>query len=273
MKVGRLVCAAMADKNSSWIEGMAEAYDTLLVPTVFAPFADDLARRVAAKSPLRILELGAGSGALTAALLAQTDAVVTATDLNDAMVAVGKANVPDAAWQQADAMALPFDDASFDVVTAQFCAMFFPDKAAGFAQIRRVLAPGGTFLFNTWGPIAEHEFEVAVTEGLEAVFGDAAPPFLANVPHGYNQVARVEADLRAGGLELRDAQRVELVGHAPSAHTLAEGYCRGTPVRNAIAELDGNFDEVIDAVRAALTARLGDGAISGSMSAVVFDAG
>jgi SAM-dependent methyltransferase len=263
----------MADKNSSWIEGMAEAYDTLLVPTVFAPFAEDLARRVASHSPERILELGAGSGALTRTLVEQTQAAVTATDLNDAMVAVGKTNVPAAAWQQADAMALPFDDASFDVVASQFCAMFFPDKPTAFAQVRRCLAPGGTFLFNTWGPIAEHEIEVAVVQGFEAVLGDAAPPFLANVPHGYHDVATVEADLRAGGLELRDAERIELVGRAASARGLAEGYCLGTPNRNALAELDADFDEVITAVSAALTDRLGPDPIEASRSAVVFTAG
>jgi SAM-dependent methyltransferase len=262
----------MADKNSSWIEGMAEAYDTLLVPTVFAPFAEDLARRVEAKSPQRLLELGAGSGALTRELLS-SNAAVTATDLNEAMVAVGKANVPEAAWQQADAMALPFDDATFDVIASQFCAMFFPDKPTAFAQVRRCLAPGGSFLFNTWGPIAEHEFEVAVVEGFVAVLGDKAPRFLENVPHGYHDVGTVEADLRAGGLELRDAERVELVGTAASARGLAEGYCLGTPNRNALVELDADFDEVIAAVTAALTARFGADPIAGPMSAMVFDAG
>jgi SAM-dependent methyltransferase len=263
----------MDDKNRSWIEGMAEAYDTGLVPTVFAPFAEDLADRVAARAPQRVLELGAGSGALTRVRLDRTTAAVTATDLNDAMVAVGRANAPGAHWQQADAMALPFDAKSFDVVTAQFCAMFFPDKPAAFAQVRHCLTPGGAFLFNTWGPIAEHAFEVAVMEGLEAFFGAAdAPRFLEQIPHGYHDVATVEADLRAGGFELRDAQRFELVGRAPSAAVLAEGYCRGTPNRNAIAEREANVDDVIAAVRAALEARFGTGPIEGRMSALVFDA-
>jgi SAM-dependent methyltransferase len=264
----------MDDKNRSWVAGMAEAYDTGLVPTVFAPFAEDLAARVAARTPQRVLELGAGSGALTKALLAHGCTQVTATDLNDAMVAVGEANAPGAQWRQADAMALPFDDASFDAVAAQFSAMFFPDKPTAFAQVRRCLVPRGTFVFNTWGPIAEHEFEAAVMAGLEAFFGAAdTPRFLEQIPHGYHDVAKVEADLRAGGFELRDAQRVELVGQASSAAVLAEGYARGTPIRNAVAERDAPADDVIGAIRAALEARFGSGAIEGRMSAFVFDAG
>src|SRR4051794_8068268 len=110
---------------------MPEAYEKRLVPTVFGPFAVDLAARVAARAPARVLELAAGTGALTRELArAVPQAEVTATDLNDAMVDFGRARVPGATWRQADAMRLPFDDGSFDVVACQFGVMFLPDKPA-----------------------------------------------------------------------------------------------------------------------------------------------
>ena len=60
-------------------------------------------------------------------------------------------------------MALPFADASFDAVVCQFGVMFFPDKPKAFAETRRVLRPGGAFLFNAWDRIGENEFTDVVT--------------------------------------------------------------------------------------------------------------
>ena len=68
-------------------------------------------------------------------------------------------------WRQADALALPFEDQSFDVVACQFGAMFFPDKVQGYREARRVLKPGGRFLFNVWDEISENEFADVVTAG------------------------------------------------------------------------------------------------------------
>lgn len=67
-------------------------------------------------------------------------------------------------WQQADALGLPFEDASFDVVCCQFGAMFFPDRAAGYAEARRVLRLGGRFVFSVWDRIEENAFADAVTK-------------------------------------------------------------------------------------------------------------
>ena len=75
----------------------------------------------------------------------------------DPAVSVGTSRV--VTWRQADAMNLPFADSTFDVVVCQFGAMFFPDKAAAFAETRRVLRPGGTFLFNVWDRIEDNELE------------------------------------------------------------------------------------------------------------------
>ena len=63
-------------------------YDTHLVPLIFQPYADDLARRVASRKPRRVLEIAAGTGVVTralAALLPERTEIV-ATDLNQAML-------------------------------------------------------------------------------------------------------------------------------------------------------------------------------------------
>ena len=47
-------------------------------------------------------------------------------------------------------MALPFADASFDVVVCQFSIMFFPEKEKSYREAYRVLAPGGRYVFSVW---------------------------------------------------------------------------------------------------------------------------
>src|SRR3954447_26950438 len=164
---------------------MSSAYDEYLVPAVFRPYADDLASRVAQHQPRVVLELAAGTGVLTRAMTVNLPGTqVTATDLNVAMVDVGSAQVPTATWRQADAMQLPFGDATFDLVVCQFGVMFFPDRPVAYAEVGRVLRPGGHFLFNSWGPLATHEVEATVMAAMAERFPDDAPSFLARVPHG-----------------------------------------------------------------------------------------
>ncbi|WP_371619539.1 class I SAM-dependent methyltransferase [Streptomyces sp. NBC_00454] len=249
---------------------MPAAYEQYLVPVLFRPFAEDLAARAAPLQPRRILELAAGTGALTSLLLsAVPSAEVTATDLNEAMVAFGSSRAPGAVWRQADAQRLPFPDGSFDLVVCQFGVMFFPDRVAAFAEARRVLAPGGRFLFNTWGPIGTHAFDAAVQAGLEQAFPVDPPRFLPTVPHGYADPAVVAADLVAAGFGVEEEQELTLDGRAASAADVAIGFLTGTPVRAAVEER-GDGPTVRATVIEEMTARLGAGPVVAPMTAYVF---
>ncbi|MFF9410866.1 class I SAM-dependent methyltransferase [Streptomyces anandii] len=251
---------------------MSEAYEQYLVPVVFRPFAADLTARAAALHPRRVLELAAGTGALTVDLLtAAPSAEVTATDLNEAMVEFGATRAPGAVWRQADAQRLPFPDGGFDLVVCQFGVMFFPDRIGAFTEVRRVLAPGGRFLFNTWGPLGTHAFEVALQAGLERAFPVDPPRFFQTVPHGYADPVVVAADLAAAGFAVEDEQRLTLQGRAPSTADLATGYLTGTPVRAAVEERS-HGPAVLATVVEEMTARLGPGPVTAPMTAYVFRA-
>lgn len=255
-----------------WSESMPAAYEQYLVPVVFRPFAEDLAARAAALHPREILEIAAGTGVLTADLLAAApSADVTATDLNEAMVAFGSTRAPGALWRQADAQQLPFPDGSFDLVICQFGVMFFPARIEAFTEIYRVLAPGGRFLFNTWGPIGTHAFEVALQAGLERAFPADPPRFFQTVPHGYADAAVVATDLAAAGFTVQDEQELTLQGWAASTADLATGYLTGTPVRAAVEER-GDGPAVLVTVIEEMTARLGPGPVAAPMMAYVFHA-
>jgi SAM-dependent methyltransferase len=251
---------------------MSTAYDEHLVPAVFQPYADDLASRVARHQPPVVLELAAGTGVLTQSMTALLPGTqITATDLNVAMVDVGSTKVPSATWRQADAMQLPFEDETFDLVACQFGVMFFPDRPAAYAEVARVLRPGGHFLFNCWGPLATHDIETAVIAILAECFPDDPPSFLARVPHGYHDPDLVASDLTTAGFGGIHLETVELDCTGRSAADLARGYCRGTPLRPEI-EARGDLEATTDAVASALERRFGSGPVVGRMSALVVSA-
>jgi SAM-dependent methyltransferase len=263
----------MSDEASRvWAEDMSAAYDEYLVPAVFRPYADDLASRVARHRPQDVLELAAGTGVLTRAMMASLpQARVTATDLNVAMVDVGSAQVPAATWRQADAMQLPFGDASFDLVACQFGVMFFPDRPAAYADVARALRPGGHFLFNCWGPLATHDVEATVIATLAESFPDDPPDFLARVPHSYHDADRIAADVATAGFGGVVIEMVQLDCIGKAAADLARGYCRGTPLRGEI-EARGDLDSTTGAVAIALERRFGSGPVVGRMAALVVSA-
>ena len=77
--------------------------------------------------------------------------------------------------------------------------MFFPDKVQGYREARRVLKPGGRYVFNVWDRIAENEFADVVTQALAEVFPDDPPRFLARTPHGYHDADTIREELDAAG--------------------------------------------------------------------------
>jgi ubiquinone/menaquinone biosynthesis C-methylase UbiE len=255
-----------------------ELYDQLLVPLIFEPYATDLGARVAALKPARVLETAAGTGVVTRALARSlpASADIVATDLNPPMLAraaaVGTARPVE--WRPADAMQLPFADASFDVVVCQFGVMFFPDKAHAYAEARRVLRPGGMFLFNAWDRIEDNEIAHAVTEALAAVYPSDPPRFMARTPHGYHDAQAIARDLAQGGFNAAPA--IEVIAarsRAASPLIAAMAYCQGTPLRNEIearaAQGGAGLAAATAVVAKAITERFGDGAVDAKIQARV----
>src|SRR6516164_6574166 len=120
-----------------------EFYDRLLVPVLFAPYARILADRLRGMTVGNVLEIAAGTGVVTRALVhTLPEAVnITATDLNPPMLdrARSHAGMARVHWQQANALALPFGEHEFDCAICQFGVMFFADKRAAFRETFRVL--------------------------------------------------------------------------------------------------------------------------------------
>jgi ubiquinone/menaquinone biosynthesis C-methylase UbiE len=249
-------------------------YDQYLGPMIFSPYADDLAARLADIRHGRVLETAAGTGVVTRALVCalRQDVSIVATDLNQPMLdhASGQLQSERVTWRQADAHTLPFADATFEAVVCQFGVMFFQDKPRAFAEALRVLKPGGRFLLNVWDRIEENEFADVVVRSVAALFPDDPPLFLARTPHGHHDAAALEAQLRAAGFRTTSVETVARESTAPSALSVAVGYCQGTPMRN---EIEGHGPDALaratGAATAALAARYGAGPVSGRIKAHV----
>src|SRR3954468_20091235 len=179
----------MTATDAAFAGSIPGLYHRLLGPLLFEPYAWDLAARAGALAPQKILETAAGTGIVTGALMREAPkAEIVATDLNQAMLDVAGGRLM--SWrvrlQQADAQALPFDDASFDAVVCQFGAMFFPDRAAAYREARRVLKRGGRFLFNVWDRLDRNPVTAAVAEAVAAMFPDDPPRFFERTPFGHH---------------------------------------------------------------------------------------
>ena len=250
-------------------------YESHLVPLIFEPYAADLVRRIPAPPLRRVLEIAAGTGVVTRALAATLppSTAIVATDLNPPMLEQARAigTQRPVEWRQADAMQLPFDDGAFDAVLCQFGVMFLPDKPKAFAEARRVLKPGGVFLFNVWDRIDENEFADCVTRALESVFPDDPPRFMARTPHSYHDRAAIAHDLQRGGFVARPTiSTVAARSRAATARIPAVAYCQGTPLRNEIEARDASrLGEATDAAEHAIARRFGPGPVDGKIQAHV----
>jgi ubiquinone/menaquinone biosynthesis C-methylase UbiE len=263
----------MAETDKLFAGSIPKVYDTLMVPLIFAPYAADLADRVAAVSPAAVLETAAGSGVVARALAPRLgpDARYVVTDLNQPMLDYAAARQgpdPRIEWSQADALDLPFADASFDVVCCQFGAMFFPDRVAGYAAAGRVLRPGGRYIFSVWDRIEDNAFADEVTSAVATVFPHDPPRFLARTPHGYHDVGQIRDELTRAGFGRIEIQTCEKVSRAASARDVATAFCQGTPLRNEIEARDPSLLQAATECATAAIARChGDGPVAGKMQA------
>jgi ubiquinone/menaquinone biosynthesis C-methylase UbiE len=252
-------------------------YDQHLGPMIFAPYADDLASRLADLQHGRILETAAGTGVVTRALVSALPEglLIEATDLNQPMIEYASSQLlsPRVTFRQADAQFLPFPDGVFDAVVCQFGVMFFPDKPRAFSEAHRVLKPGGRFLFNVWDRIEENEFADIVVKSVATLFPDDPPMFLARTPHGHHDTAVLEAQLRAVGFRTVTTEAVTRESAAPNALSVAVGYCQGTPMRNEIEAHDpSRLAEATDVAAATIAKRFGSGPVTGKIRAHVISA-
>lgn len=265
----------MLETDKVFAGSIPENYDRYMVPLIFEAYAADMARRAAALSPGAVLEIAAGTGVVTRALAPELSAGASyvVTDLNQPMLDYAASRQPPddrISWRQADALALPFADAAFDLVCCQFGAMFFPDRVAAYREARRVLKAGAHLLFSVWDRIEENVFADNVTNALARMFPHDPPRFLARTPHGYHDTALIRSELAQAGFSAVEIETRADQSRAASPRIPAVAYCQGTVLRNEIEARDsGKLEAATDYAAAAIADKHGRGEVSAKIQAHV----
>lgn len=143
--------------------------------------------------------------------------------------------------------------------------MFFPDVRR-VREARRVLRPGGAFLFSVWDRIEGSELAATVTEALASVFRSAPPRFFDRTPHGYDEPGVIAAVLAAAGSSesSRPVATLAARSRAFTPKAPAAAYCE-TPLPMEIEARGGPVDAVTRARAAAIARRFGTGPVDGKI--------
>jgi SAM-dependent methyltransferase len=173
--------ATIAAMGTARYDGLADAYDAFV--DVHAPYysvAADALRRRLLTGPGRCLDLGCGGGHFTAVAV-ELGWTVVGVDGSADQLRVARRRLPDVELVCADAADLPFDDDSFDAAYSTFTHTDFDDFAAAIAEVRRIVRPGGRFVY-----VGNHPCFVGATQEQPA---DGTP----RLHPGYRRSGRWDA--------------------------------------------------------------------------------
>ncbi len=170
--------ARIEEMSSPWALGDYDRFARELIWSL----GPELVEACAIGPGRRVLDVATGTGNV-AIRAAQAGAEVVAADLTRESLATGERNARELGlaidWVQADAQALPFGDAEFDVVTSSFGAIFAPDHRAVAGELLRVCRPGGTIGMANFTPEGTAaDFFGALAPHAPAPDPGAQPPVL-----------------------------------------------------------------------------------------------
>jgi ubiquinone/menaquinone biosynthesis C-methylase UbiE len=267
----------MASTDAAFAGSIPGLYDRHLRPLLFEPYAEEVADRALKFEPRWILETAAGTGIVTAALArAIPEAHMVGTDLNQAMLDVARTRIASGniQFEVADALDLPFEAGSFDLVVCQFGVMFYPDRVRGNAEARRVLREGGRYMVVVWDRLERNPASHAVHEAVAALYPDNPPGFLARTPFGYHDPAIIEHDLLQAGFTDIEFETVELRSMPnATARDAARGFVLGSPLRAELEERDPKgLDGAVEAAEQAASRLNGPRGFDSRLSAHVVTA-
>ena len=218
----------------------AENYERYFVPAIGAPLASDLIDAASLRPGERVLDVACGTGVVTRLAAGHVEAAgnVSGVDINPGMLAVARENAPAASsieWYEGSAEALPFADATFDVVLCQMGLQFFPDKPKALQEMRRVLAPGGRALINVPGPTPQ--LFAVLENALASHLGPDAAGFVRAV-FSLHDPSDVHDLVRDAGLEDVEARSETKTLRLPPPAQFLWQYVHSTPLAAAAAGLD-----------------------------------
>jgi len=232
-----------------------ELFERYLVPAVTAPWAADLV--AVADPPLgaRVLDVACGTG-IAARLAAERVGPaghVVGLDLNPGMLAVARGLPPlpgaPITWQEANAVALPFPESTFDVVLCHQGLQFFPDRLAAPREMHRVLEPGGRLALSVYSAIEHNPATQAMADAL-ARHGAPQAAAIKRAEHALADADALHALLTEAGFRDIALRTATLTVRLPSPQAYVQIQLTATPLATVASDLD-------DTTRAALARVVG----------------
>ncbi len=167
------------DTPESW-GAASHGYAIHVAPYLMRSFSDEVVYRLQLSGGETVLEVGAGSGALTE-LLYQHAGELLAIDFAPKMVELLRERLAEAGagnvrCEVMDGQALALADDSFDAAASSFTLMLFPDRSKGFSELARVVRPGGRVVVTGWAGPERFELFGLLIMALRAAFPDLPPP-------------------------------------------------------------------------------------------------
>jgi SAM-dependent methyltransferase len=266
----------MSIHDPTCLSSLPEAYARHLGPCLLLPFAEDLARRLSRLNTGPLLEIAAGTGELTQALAESISAgvAITATDPDRQLIEAARRRGGSArvTWQQADPALLPFQDRNFGIIACQFAIATMPNRALVLREARRIMRPGGRFVFSVPGALRHNPVVECIQAALHSLFPADPPEFLAHGLHGYAEDDMIDDDLTAAGFTEAMYTNVDLPFVAPAEET-ALGHILGTPLRSEVERRAPDMlADAVAHVGEALRRRFRSDTIRASMRAIVVSA-
>jgi SAM-dependent methyltransferase len=262
--------AKMAKEIKRFTGTIPENYQRYLVPLLFDPYARHLVEVMTPVDEGAVLELACGTGALSRLLRRHLpdDVRLVATDVAPGMLEIAKRELGSIAgleFQIADAMDLPFPDASFGTVICQFGIMMFPDKRRGLAEMLRVLRPGGRAYVSMWDDVAQNELMNMANQAVQALNLTGPINFLGGF--SYTSTDQIKSDFDAAGFEDVEISTVKKTSEAPMIDFAVSGIVDGTSLASQLDD-QGLLDTGRQAIREKFDIVFCRGTATGEMQAL-----
>lgn len=219
----------------------AEAYERFLLPYIFQPWAERAVKWAAPVQSEYVLDVacGTGVGARIAAHTVGQAGKVVGLDVDAGMLAIAQERLRALAvpteWHCGSALEMPFADESFDLCLCLQGLQFFPDRARGLSEMRRVLKPGGRLVVSVWSSIDRNPGNAAVYRAMEKQSIDTSSPRRGFSLSDPNELRRLT---EGAGFRSAEVHEEESVAPFPSIRHFVEGMATGAPyTRRALQAL------------------------------------